>query len=158
MKKSIFALLVLFNFSYSETGRFYGDDISSYKGDYYNDETFWGKIFVENPARCDDEKAGGEYLRFSDAKERILHYYEHTYKIFDLWSEDAYGGRSIVLLTIDIKKYKQGDDLEYIKHQMIDERIGLFINKDGKITISTINDNTLDVGDTPTYLYVCPTK
>ena len=36
------------------------DEISSYKGDYYNDETFWGKIFVENPARCNDEKAGGD--------------------------------------------------------------------------------------------------
>lgn len=87
-----------------------------------------------------------------------MHYYEHTYKIFDLWSENAYGGREIVLLMIDIKKYKQGNDLEYIKNRMIDERIGLFINKDGKITISTIDDNTLNVGDTPTYLYVCPVK
>ena len=55
---------------------------------------------------------------------------------------------------IDIKKYKQGNDLEYIKNRMIDERIGLFINKDGKITISTIDDNTLNVGAQHIFMFV----
>ena len=62
MKKLAFALLSLFGLLYGDD--FYGDEISTYKGDYYKDNIFWNRTFLENSKECDDIKV--PYIRFSN--------------------------------------------------------------------------------------------
>ena len=159
MKKLAIALLSLFGLLYGED--FYGDEISTYKGDYYQNESFWNRTFLENSKECDDIRA--PYIRFSSAKDRTLYFgykTERAYKIFQIWTGKGrvYDTKAIILWAIDAKKYKHSNDDEYIKNVVVDERVELVIDKEGSITIMTMGDYENFDDDTPTYLYVCPTK
>lgn len=162
MKKLAFALLLLFSLLYGND--FYGDEISTYKGDYYKNESFWNHTFLENSKECDDIKVS--YIRFSSAEDRIFYLGDKTtessYKIFRIWAGKGrgYGTKSIILWAVDMKKYKQGNDDEYFKNDGFDKRIELIIDKEGRMVVSDADDDYLEWEEDMEilYHYPCPVK